>query len=54
MSLLKSIPKVDKFIINKAFEGLSKTLISKITKDVLENLRVEILNQKQKLVNCLL
>ena len=42
--LLKSIPKVDKFITNKAFEGLSKTLITKITKEVLENLRVEILN----------
>lgn len=44
--LLKSIPKVDKFIKNKAFEGLSKTLITKITKEVLENLRVEILNKK--------
>ncbi|GAB1466675.1 hypothetical protein MASR2M54_21750 [Aliarcobacter cryaerophilus] len=44
--LLKSIPKVDKFITNKAFEGLSKTLITKITKEVLENLRVEILNKK--------
>ncbi|HRM36155.1 MAG TPA: L-seryl-tRNA(Sec) selenium transferase, partial [Aliarcobacter cryaerophilus] len=46
MMLLKSIPKVDKFITNKAFEGLSKTLITKITKEVLENLRVEILNKK--------
>ena len=35
--LLKSIPKVDKFITNKAFEGLSKTLITKITKEVLRS-----------------
>lgn len=42
--LLKSIPKVDKFITHKAFEGLSKTLITKITKEVLEELRSDILN----------
>lgn len=46
--LLKSIPKVDKFITNKAFEGLSKTLITKITKEVLENLRVNILKKDVK------
>ncbi|QKF72958.1 selenocysteine synthase [Aliarcobacter faecis] len=44
--LLKSIPKVDKFITNKAFEGLSKTLITKITKEILEKLRADILNNK--------
>ena len=44
--LLKSIPKVDKFITNKAFLRIIKTLITKITKEVLENLRVEILNKK--------
>ena len=48
MILLKSIPKVDKFITNKAFEGLSKTLITKLTKEVLENLRNNILNEKIK------
>ena len=48
MSLLKSIPKVDKFITHKAFEGLSKTLITKLTKEVLENLRNNILNEKIK------
>lgn len=46
MSLLKSIPKVDKFITHKAFEGLSKTLITKLSKEVIENLRSEILNEK--------
>ncbi|MDY0193234.1 MAG: L-seryl-tRNA(Sec) selenium transferase [Aliarcobacter butzleri] len=46
MSLLKSIPKVDKFIMNKAFEGLSRTLITKIAKKNLEELRNDILNNK--------
>ncbi|MCT7615787.1 L-seryl-tRNA(Sec) selenium transferase [Aliarcobacter butzleri] len=46
MSLLKSIPKVDKFIMNDAFEGLSKTLITKIAKKTLEELRNDILNNK--------
>ena len=46
MSLLKSIPKVDKFIMNEAFEGLSKTLITKIAKKTLEELRNNILNNK--------
>ncbi|WP_418178662.1 L-seryl-tRNA(Sec) selenium transferase [Aliarcobacter lanthieri] len=44
MSLLKSIPKIDKFIINKAFEGLSKSLITKISKEKIQNLRENILN----------
>lgn len=44
--LLKSIPKVDKFITHKAFEGLSKTLITKIAKEILETLRNNILNNK--------
>ena len=51
MSLLKSIPKVDKFITHKAFEGLSKTLVTKITKEVIENLRVNILNEKISIIN---
>lgn len=46
MSLLKSIPKVDKFITNKAFEGLSITLITKISKEIIANLREDILNNK--------
>ncbi|MCG3703918.1 L-seryl-tRNA(Sec) selenium transferase [Aliarcobacter butzleri] len=46
MSLLKSIPKVDKFIMNEAFEGLSRTLITKIAKKILEELRNNILNNK--------
>ncbi|QKF59688.1 L-seryl-tRNA(Sec) selenium transferase [Aliarcobacter lanthieri] len=44
MSLLKSIPKIDKFITNKAFEGLSKSLITKISKEKIQNLRENILN----------
>ena len=32
MILLKSIPKIDKFINNKAFDGFSKELITKISK----------------------
>ena len=46
MSLLKSIPKVDKFIMNEAFEGLSRTLITKIAKKTLEELRNDILNNE--------
>ena len=46
MSLLKSIPKVDKFITHKAFEGLSTSLITKISKEVIGNLREDILNNK--------
>ena len=51
MILLKSIPKVDKFITHKAFEGLSKTLITKISKEVIENLRNNILNETIKEIN---
>ena len=51
MSLLKSIPKVDKFITHKAFEGLSKTLVTKITKEVIENLRINILNEQIPVIN---
>ncbi len=51
MILLKSIPKVDKFITHKAFEGLSKTLITKISKEVIENLRNNILNENIKEIN---
>ena len=46
MFLLKSIPKIDKFINNKAFDGFSKELITKISKEVIENLRKEILDEK--------
>ncbi|CAM3892753.1 L-seryl-tRNA(Sec) selenium transferase [Arcobacter cloacae] len=51
MILLKSIPKVDKFITHKAFEGLSKTLVTKISKEVIENLRNNILNETIKEIN---
>ena len=46
MFLLKSIPKVDKFIQNKAFSNMSIELITKISKDIFKNLRNDILNEK--------
>lgn len=46
MTLLKSIPKIDKFINNKAFDGYSKTLITKISKEIIEKLRKHILENK--------
>uniref|UniRef100_UPI004047B6B4 L-seryl-tRNA(Sec) selenium transferase n=1 Tax=Aliarcobacter sp. TaxID=2321116 RepID=UPI004047B6B4 len=46
MFLLKSIPKIDKFINNKAFDGFSKELITKISKEVINNLRKDILEEK--------
>lgn len=44
--LHKSIPKVDKFITHKAFEGLSKTLLTKITKEYFAKLREDISSKK--------
>jgi L-seryl-tRNA(Ser) seleniumtransferase len=44
--LLKSIPKIDKFINHKAFNGFAKELITKISKEVIENLRKNILDEK--------
>ena len=46
MLLLKSIPKVDKFIQNKAFNKMSVKLITKIAKQFIEKLRVDILENK--------
>lgn len=46
MSLLKSIPKVDKFIQHKAFDRLSVKLITKISKDIISKLRADILEKK--------
>ena len=46
MILLKSIPKVDKFIQHNAFYGMSTKLITKISKEVIERLRTDILNNK--------
>lgn len=51
MILLKSIPKVDKFITHKAFEGLSIPLVTKISKEVITNLREDILNGKIQNIN---
>lgn len=46
MFLLKSIPKVDKFIQNKSFNQMSLKLVTKISKEVIEQLRADILNEK--------
>jgi len=46
MNLLQSLPKVDKFVNNKAFEALSGTLIMAISKDVINQTRQDILNKK--------
>ena len=51
MTLLKSIPKIDKFINNKAFDGYSKTLITKISKEIIEKLRKHILENKIETVD---
>ena len=45
MFLLKSIPKVDKFIQNKAFSRMSIKLITKISKDTIAKLRADILEK---------
>ncbi|WP_121626943.1 L-seryl-tRNA(Sec) selenium transferase [Poseidonibacter antarcticus] len=46
MSLLKSIPKVDRFINNKVFNDFSKSLITQISKELIANLRADILANK--------
>ena len=46
MSLLKSIPKVDKFINNNSFDGYSKKLITKLSKEIITNLRNKILKNE--------
>ncbi|AXX91950.1 L-seryl-tRNA(Sec) selenium transferase [Malaciobacter molluscorum LMG 25693] len=46
MTLLKQIPKVDKFIKNKIFENYSSKLITKITKEKINKLREDILSNK--------
>jgi len=46
MLLLKSIPKVDKFIQHIAFKEFSLKLITKLSKQTIEKLRADILAQK--------
>jgi L-seryl-tRNA(Ser) seleniumtransferase len=46
MFLLKSIPKVDKFIQHTAFKECSTKLITRISKRVIEQLRTDILNKE--------
>jgi len=51
MSLLKSIPKIDRFINNKEFKGFSVSLITKISKDIITRLRNDILDKKVNSIN---
>ncbi len=51
MSLLKSIPKVDKFINNKEFSGFSKSLITQISKELIIKLRQDILADNVDSIN---
>jgi L-seryl-tRNA(Ser) seleniumtransferase len=46
MSLLQSIPKVDKFIKHTLFENCSPTLLTKLCKQAINELRTDILNEK--------
>ncbi|XPV67892.1 MAG: L-seryl-tRNA(Sec) selenium transferase [Halarcobacter sp.] len=46
MILLKSIPKVDKFVLNEAFKHMSLHLITSIAKEIIQELREDILNKK--------
>jgi len=46
MFLLKSIPKVDKFIENEKFDDLCSSLVVSITQEVLQNLRENILKKE--------
>lgn len=51
MSLLKSIPKVDKLASNEAFKDLSNSLIISIIKNKIEELRSDILDKKIDLID---
>ncbi len=46
MQLLRSLPKIDKFITNKAFDTLSSSLVTKIAKEEIEKLRAKILSKE--------
>ncbi|MGM0520169.1 MAG: L-seryl-tRNA(Sec) selenium transferase [Campylobacterota bacterium] len=46
MNLLKNLPKIDKFVNDKAFEGYSKKLLTSISKKVIDNYRKKILDKK--------
>jgi len=48
MFLLKSIPKVDKFVENKKFDDLASSLVLSITQEVLQDLRQNILKEEVK------
>ncbi len=46
MNLLKNLPKIDKFVNDKAFEGYSKKLLTSISKKVIDDYRKKILDKK--------
>jgi len=43
MNLLRILPKIDKFITNSEFKGFNRKLLIKISRDVIENLRKDML-----------
>lgn len=51
MSLLKSLPKVDKFIKHKDFESCATKLLTKLAKEAINNLRNEILSKNVTTIN---
>ena len=51
MNLLKSIPKVDRFINNKEFNDFSKSLITQISKELIAKLRADILAKKIDIID---
>lgn len=46
MDLLKSLPKIDKFVNDKAFEAYSKPLVTSISKEVINKTRENVLKKK--------
>jgi L-seryl-tRNA(Ser) seleniumtransferase len=44
--LLRKLPKIDRFITNKAFDGLSPTLLTQIAQESIDQIRQEILDKK--------
>ncbi len=51
MKALRKLPKVDKIVAHEAFVGLSKTLITSIIREALQELREDILSERKSEVN---
>ncbi len=44
--LLRKLPKIDKFVTHKAFDGLSSALLTQIAQETIDQIRQEILDKK--------